>query len=47
MRLKAQGGVTIGSMDGTKLEVGGGVEGGGPAAPDVWSGRLQLSVPLK
>jgi hypothetical protein len=47
IRLKAQGGVAIGSMDGTKLEVGGGVEGGGPAAPDVWSGRLQLSVPLK
>ena len=47
MRLKAGAGVTIGSIDGTKLEVGGGVEGGGPATPDVWTGRLQLSVPLK
>jgi hypothetical protein len=47
LHLKAGAGVTIGSTDGTKLEVGGGVEGGGPAAPDVWSGRLQLSVPLK
>jgi hypothetical protein len=47
MRLKAGAGVTIGNIDGTKLEVGGGVEGGGQAAPDVWSGRLQLSVPLK
>jgi hypothetical protein len=47
MRLKAGAGVTIGKTGGGKLEVGGGVEGGGPAAPDVWSGRLQLSVPLK
>jgi hypothetical protein len=47
LRLKAGAGVTVGGIDGTKLEVGGGVEGGGPAAPDVWSGRLQLSVPLK
>jgi hypothetical protein len=47
MRLKATAGITIGSADGTKLQVGGGVEGAGPAAPDVWSGRLQLSVPLK
>jgi hypothetical protein len=47
MRLKAEAGVTIGSMAGTKLEVGGGVEGGGAATPDIWTGRLQLSVPLK
>ena len=47
MRLKAEAGVTIGSTAGTKLEVGGGVEGGGPATPDVWTGRLQLNVPLK
>ena len=47
MRLKAEAGVTIGSTAGSKLEVGGGVEGGGAAAPDVWTGRLQLSVPLK
>jgi hypothetical protein len=47
MRLKAEAGVTIGSTAGTKLEVGGGVEDGGPATPDVWTGRLQLSVPMK
>jgi hypothetical protein len=47
LHLKAGAGVTIGSTDGTKLEVGAGVEGGGPAAPEVWTGRLQLSVPLK
>jgi len=46
-RLKAGAGVTICNTDGTKLEVGGGVEQGGAAAPDVWTGRLQLSVPLK
>jgi hypothetical protein len=47
LRLKAGAGVTFGSADGTKLEVGAGVEEGAPAAPDVWTGRLQLSVPLK
>jgi hypothetical protein len=47
VRLKAGAGVTIGKTGGGKLEVGGAVEGGGPAAPDVWSGRLQLSVPLE
>ena len=47
MRLKGEASVTIGSTHGTKVEVGGGVEEGTEHAPDVWSGRMQLSVPLK
>lgn len=47
MRLKAETGVTIGSSDGTKVQLGGSVEEGAPSAPSVWSGRLQLNVPLK
>jgi hypothetical protein len=47
MRLKAETGVTIGGANGTKVQVGGSVEEGGPNAANVWSGRLQLNVPLK
>jgi hypothetical protein len=47
MRLKAEAGVTIGATDGTKLQAGGTVEEGEPGAANVWSGRLQLSVPMK
>ena len=47
MRLKAEAGVTIGATDGTKLQAGGAVEEGEPGAANVWSGRLQLSVPMK
>jgi hypothetical protein len=47
MRLKAEAGVTIGASDGAKLQAAGGVEEGEPGADDVWSGRLQLSVPMK
>lgn len=47
MRLKAEAGVTIGATDGTKLQAGGAVEEGEPGAASVWSGRLQLSVPMK
>jgi hypothetical protein len=46
-RLKAETGVTFGTTDGTKLQIGGGVEEGGPNALNVWSGRLRLDVPLK
>jgi hypothetical protein len=46
-RLKAEAGVTFGVVDGPKLQALGGVEGGDAAMPDVWTGRLQLSVPLK
>lgn len=47
MRLKAEAGVTIGATDGTKLQAGGAVEEGEPGAANVWSGRLQLSVPMQ
>ncbi len=47
MRLKAEAGVTIGATDGTKLQAGGTVEEGDPGAANVWSGRLQLSVPMQ
>ncbi|MBX9592375.1 MAG: hypothetical protein K2X43_24070 [Hyphomonadaceae bacterium] len=47
MRLKAEAGVTIGAAGGTKLQAGGGVEEGEPGAANVWSGRLQLSVPVQ
>jgi hypothetical protein len=46
-RLKAEAGVTLGVTDGTKLQATGGVEEGNGVVGDVWSGRLQLSVPLK
>lgn len=46
-RLKAEAGVTLGVTDGAKLQALGGVEGGDAAAPDVWTGRLQFSVPLR
>ena len=47
LRLRGEASVTIGSTHGAKVEVGGAVEEGTQQAPDVWSGRLQLSVPLK
>ena len=48
MRLKAEAGVIIGATDGPKLEAAGGVEEGDvTGTPNVWSGRLQLSVPIK
>jgi hypothetical protein len=47
MRLRAEAGVTIGVPDGPKLQASGVLEEGIDSAPDTWSGRLQLSVPLK
>jgi hypothetical protein len=47
MRLKAETGIIIGAGKGTKVQIGGSVEEGGPSAANVWSGRLQLNVPLK
>jgi len=44
-RLKAEAGVTLGVVNGPKLQATG--EEGDGIARDVWSGRLQLSVPLK
>jgi hypothetical protein len=47
MRLKAEAGVTFGMSDGAKLQMGGAVEEGDRSTPDAWSGRVQMSVPLK
>jgi len=47
MRFKAEAGVTVGTGDGTKLQATGSVEEGEPGMADVWSGRLQLSVPMR
>jgi hypothetical protein len=47
MRLKAEAGLTLGVADGTKVQVGGAIEEGTATTPDAWSGRLQMSVPLK
>jgi hypothetical protein len=47
MRLKAEAGVTLGIADGTKVQLGGAIEEGTATTPDAWSGRLQMSVPLK
>jgi hypothetical protein len=46
LHLKAEAGVAVGVKDGSRLEATGGVESGGEAAPESWSGRLQLNVPL-
>ena len=47
LRLRGEASVTIGSTQGAKVEIGGAVEEGAVREPDIWSGRLQLSVPLK
>jgi hypothetical protein len=47
MRLKAEAGVTLGVAGGTKFQLGATVEEGTASTPDAWSGRLQMSVPLK
>jgi hypothetical protein len=46
-RLKAEAGLAIGTKQGTSINATGGMEEGGEGAPDVWSGRFQLNVPLK
>ena len=47
MRLKAEAGVTVGEVDGARVQAGAAVEEGAQGAENVWSGRLQLSVPIK
>jgi hypothetical protein len=46
MRLKAEAGVAVGVKDGSSLHATGAVESGVATAPETWSGRLQLNVPL-
>jgi hypothetical protein len=43
---KAEAGVAVGKKDSLNLEASGGVETTSEAAPDTWSGRLQLNMPL-
>ena len=46
VRLKAEAGVSLGVKEGASLSAVGGVEQGAEAAENVWSGQLQLKVPL-
>jgi hypothetical protein len=46
LRWKAEAGVAVGVKDSMNLQATGGVETGGQAAADTWSGRLQLNMPL-
>ncbi len=47
VQLKAEAGMAVGVTDGVTVKAQGGVETtAGPQAPDVWSGRLQLNMPL-
>jgi hypothetical protein len=46
VHMKAEAGVALGIKDGTTLQAMGGVETGGEAAPNDWTGRLQLNMPL-
>jgi hypothetical protein len=43
---KAEAGVAFGVKDSMNLQATGGVETGGEAAADTWSGKLQLNMPL-
>jgi hypothetical protein len=46
-RHMAETGITFGTADGTKLQVGGGVQEGEAQSDNVWSGKMQLKIPLK
>jgi hypothetical protein len=39
--------ITVGTADGTKLQVGGSIEEGEARSDNVWSGKMQLNIPLK
>lgn len=43
---KAEAGVAVGVKDSMNLQATGGVETGGAASADTWSGKFQLNVPL-
>jgi hypothetical protein len=46
LHLKAEAGVAVGVKDGSSVQATGGVESGGAATPESWTGRLQFNVPL-
>lgn len=47
LRHMAETGIVFGTEDGSKLQLGGRVEEGEALAEDVWSGRVQVNIPLK
>ena len=46
-RHMAETGITFGAADGTQLQLGGGVQEGETRSDAVWTGRMQLNIPLK
>jgi hypothetical protein len=46
LHMKAEAGLAVGVKDGSRLEATGGVESSATTAPETWTGRLQLNVPL-
>jgi hypothetical protein len=46
-RHMAETGITFGATDGAKLQVGGSVQESETGSDSVWSGKMQLNIPLK
>jgi hypothetical protein len=46
-RHMAETGITFGTAGGTQLQVGGGIEEGETRSETVWTGKVQLNIPLK
>jgi hypothetical protein len=46
-RRMAETGITLGAADGTRLQLGGGVQEGETSADVVWTGKMQLKIPLE
>ena len=46
LHMKAEAGLAVGVKEGSRLEATGGVESSATTAPENWTGRLQLNVPL-
>jgi len=46
-RAMAETAITFGTGEGTQLQLGGGVQEGETRADSVWTGKVQLSIPLK
>jgi hypothetical protein len=45
--LLGETGITFGAADGMKLQVGGSIQEGETRSDNVWSGRMQLNIPLE
>jgi hypothetical protein len=43
----AETAITFGTRDGTQLQLGGGVQEGETRSESVWTGKVQLNIPLK